>query len=247
MTLAPDLDGLIPIKRFVSALMNKHKDSMDKSHRFVVEQLTIDAITELNQYITSNDKWEKITVNEDRYIDLPNDFVRFADVGMNDGQGRFWPFTRDDSLLTTFTFKNGSENYDILDVKQGRPSGTHGGYGIYGRRGGRNRYYYAYDKRQNRIFFSDVPKENDGEVILKYSTSGVRISGSVLIPRAAKDVLEKMVRYEFENNKNSTPVSKKRELERDMERAISKFRNSEWTMTQLYDTVASQWTQSINR
>lgn len=119
----------------------------------------------------------KVSVSANKIIEMPVDMLQFVDLCISTGDGEFWSFTENRSIVNTTTFTGLTEGLDS-DVGEGvgvaTPRST--GYAV---RGAVNDYNYMLDWEARRIFVDGIDSDT---VVLFYVSSGADVTATTQVP-----------------------------------------------------------------
>jgi hypothetical protein len=234
-----DSTGVITIKEAVLSILNVAERPTSDYKRYT--QMLLEGITELNLYVRSSPKQEKITMTNG-WIDLPSDFIDLISVGVH-LNGQVFTFTRNDKIIITTSEEGGVEYQDELigegvAIDNGQIVGS-------GARGGKNEYYYRWDKRGRRIYVAGFP---DQTVFLTYLSSGVDIDSTTYVERAVLPCLTAYVLWTAMKYKQDVPANQKQMLEHyfHQERRKLRYLNAP-TADQWADKIMSSYKMAVRR
>lgn len=233
-------NALIDINTVVSRYLHKYKLSTDDA--FIYIEHACDCARDFNLYDSGDVVSEKVSVSALGIIELPDDCVGFNGLYIPKN-GELWPFTRKDTIVNTTTTTAGVETQDS-DFGEGVAI-TDPKTDTYGAVGGVNDYYYTIDWKARRIFCEGITSDT---VLLRYTTSGVEISGTTYIPEFVIPMIDAYLlwksSYWIGDRVKERPL-----LERDFEKAELKIRNfiNSMTIEEWQDVLASTTTQTVQR
>lgn len=131
-----------------------------------------------NEVITA-----KVTVNANKWIDMPDDLIGFNDL-LIPINGRFWSFTQQKDIVNTTTFTGLVEGRDE-DEGEGADI-VHSISDGYGARGAVNDYNYTIDWNARRIYVDGIESDT---VVLKYVSSGITVGAETTVPELIVPVI----------------------------------------------------------
>jgi len=166
--------ALIGINEIVSRYLLKYKKTTEDS--FIYLEHASNCVRDFHLYDSPNVVTQKIAVSALGIIEMPSDMVGFNGL-YKFVDGVMWSFTPRDDIAVTTTMVAGVESQDE-DYGEGEAlkdpkTDTYGGVG------GVNDYYYKIDWKARRIFIEGTTSDT---VILKYTTSGVELTGTTYVP-----------------------------------------------------------------
>lgn len=161
---------------------------------YYLVQLVIEGFQDLEMYHLSNVEVVYLYMDAAKTVAVPPDFVDWIKVGIP-LNGKFFALTKDESMLRPGKFPNGAEvgHIDSTAAYFFTDHFHNGRYvsSLYGLPGGINRAYYRYDEENRQFLFSgSIPR---AEIVLEYISSGIKLSGTTIIPRIALPVLQRYV------------------------------------------------------
>ena len=187
-------------------------------------------------------------------VSVPDDFVDWLKVGIPIN-GKLHVLTKDDSILYPRKFTDGkdvgntggsgtSENYWFFTdhFKNGQYVG-----GYYGASGGINTSYYRYDEERRQFVFSGpVPR---AEIVLEYISSGVSLTSSTIIPRAAVAALQSYVMWQRIEYDKRVPLNDKMRKQKLFEEDVEAVRyfTSAPTIDEYRDSLYKSIKQTVKR
>lgn len=194
--------GTTTVRYIVKSILNRIGDYTMRHYKYI-EQLIYEHFTDLNLWHLDNIEVVYLRMSDAKTVDLPPDYVDYIKIGIPIN-GKLKVLTRKDNILLPREFEDGEEvgNTDATETledvaifftshfKNGRYIGS-----LYGIPGGIDQAYYRVDKEKRTIVFSgSVPR---GEIVLEYISSGVKLTGSSVIPRETASVLRNYGLYNF--------------------------------------------------
>jgi len=215
--MSRDTNGFVNIDYAVNQCLVDIEDyDLAQYQRFL--QFAYLGYTDLNLFVTQNVKVAYLRINDNKTVDLPNDFIDYLKIGV-EINGQVWTLTlNDDMLLPRSTDACGETTPPDLRTIGDNVDGTEQpNYGFYfashfrngqyvgesyGIGGGFNMAYFRIDHERRQIAFdSEIP---DGTIILEYKSSGVKADGSTVIPRKVIPALTAYIhwrRLQYNNKK----------------------------------------------
>jgi len=185
----------------------------------------------------------KVTVNANKWIDMPSDMIGFNDLLVLQSNGRFWSCTQQSDIITTTTFTGLVEGRDST-IGEGAAI-TDPKVDTYGGVGGVNDYNYSEDWKTRRIYTEGFGTET---VVLDYMSSGIEATGTTYIPVLIIPMIDAYLlwkeTYWIPN------IAKEREArEKDYNKAELKIRNfiNAMSYNQWRDLLLSITTQTAIR
>lgn len=223
-------------------LMDLDDYSMTRYKKYL--QYAIDGFMDLNLFTMQNIKVAYLTVNANKTVDLPVDFIDYTKIGYDNG-GYVNVLAKNDSLmLTRLTDDCGNttnENTGDCDVDDL----TFPNYGYYfaphyrggqyvgelfgGIGNGKNDGEYRIDRDRRQIAFSsNLTAET---IILEYKSSGIAGDGSTNIPKQCVPALLAYVHWKRKNFNDKVARSEKTALREEYYIEFEKLRNLEFSFT----------------
>jgi hypothetical protein len=190
----PKILGTTTVRYVVKSILNRIQDYTMRHYKYI-EQMIYEHYTDLNLWHLDNVEVVYLRMSDAKTVDLPPDYVDYLKIGVPIN-GKLKVLTRKDNILLPREFEDGEEvgNTDSTEssedaaifftshFKNGRYIGS-----LYGIPGGIDTAYYRIDREKRTIVFSGtVPR---GEIVLEYISSGVKMTGSTVIPREVVSVL----------------------------------------------------------
>jgi hypothetical protein len=219
-------DALLDLNTIVDRYLFKFK--LPTEDAFIYLEHCANCVRDFHLYDSPNVVPAKVTISALGIIEMPSDMVGFNDL-YKFVDGKKWPFTYRDDMITTTTVTGGIEGQDasygegeaLVDPK----SDTYGGVG------GVNDYYYKPDWKERRIFCEGTINDT---AVLEYITSGIEVAGTTYVPEFITPMLDNYMLW-----KSSywipTLIRERESLEKDYTKSELKIRNlinsmsySEW-------------------
>lgn len=186
-----DSSGWITLKHMTQEILFETGRDMDQYKK--VMHYVIKGVRDLNAFHFDNAKTVKVTCNDIGIIDMPDDYVSFLKLSINDG-GLFWSLTRRDDLVRTTTELLGDETLDsAIGEGVSIDTGLADGYKTVG---AKNDYYFTVDEKNTRFIIRPVPLTTR-TFFLQYVSSGVDLDdgNATTIPVKIKEALTYYVLY----------------------------------------------------
>jgi hypothetical protein len=227
----PKTPGVVTMRYVVMSILNRIKDYTMRDYYFYM-QLAIEGYTELNLWHMDNLEVVYLTMNAAKVVSLPADYIDYTKIGIPIN-GKLRVLTRHDKILLPRTFEDGTPvgNADAnqtLDAASLVFFSDHfrGGQfvgGLFGMPGGIDDAYYRIDRERRTIAFSgSVPKS---QIVLEYISSGVKTSGSTMIPRECVPALRTYVLWQAVENDKRTAFNEKERKKRIHEESLCELRD----------------------
>jgi hypothetical protein len=200
-------------------------------------------------------------------VQLPADYIDWLKVGIPiDGKLRV--ITKHDKLLLPRTFYGSiiggvlvpdtgvavgnSDDETDTSLSNGIYFSSHwrnGQFvgGLYGLPGGVDDAYFRFDKENRQVIFSGSTPRS--EIVLEYTSSGLKTDGSSLIPREAVAALRTYILWQKDENDNRVAYNAKERLKREHEEAVEALRSftNAFTKDEYLQMVYSATHQSVKR
>lgn len=178
-----DTSALVELNKVVDDYLLKYKKPFEDAFIYVAH--ACDCVQRFNLYDNNVVVTEKVTINANKWIEMPDSMLGFNDLLVAVSDGRFWSCTEQSDIVTTTTTTLGVEGRDetigegagITDPK----TDTYGGVG------GVNDYYYTIDWNARRIYTEGFDTET---VVLKYVSSGIEVGGTTYVPSLIIPMIE---------------------------------------------------------
>jgi len=201
-----------------------------------------DAVREFNLYHGGEFKMEKMTVDSNKFLEMPDDMIGFNDL-LIPFNGEWWSFSERRKIVNTTTFTGLVEGRDDesgegVEIKH---SLTYG----YGAHGGVNNYNYMIDWRARRIFLDGI---DSGTVVLRYVSSGINLTADTYVSELIVPVIQSYLLWK--ETYFVKGLERERLLrEKDYDKEVLKVRNFTNSMTydQLRDLILSSTTPTPRR
>jgi hypothetical protein len=227
----PKTAGAVTLRYVVMSVLNRIKDYTMRDFYFYM-QLAIEGFTELSLWHLDSVEVVYLTMTEAKVVNLPADFIDWTKIGIPIN-GKLKVLTRHDKILLPRAFEDGTPvgNSDADDTTNAASlvyfadhfrGGQYVG-GLYGMSGGVDDAYYRFDRERRTIAFSGtVPRS---EIVLEYISSGIRTSGSTLIPREAVPALRTYILWQSVENDKITAYNEKERRKRNHEEEVAALRS----------------------
>jgi len=232
--------AMINVETVVSRFLLKYKLSTDDA--FIYTEHCCNAIRDFNLYDSDLPITEKVTVNANKWIDMPSDMIGFIDLVLPIG-GAWWSFTEKREIVNTTTFTGLTEGRDStfgegVDMTQPRSLD-------YGAKGAVNDYYYTIDWSARRIFVNGIESDT---VVLIYTTSGIEASGTTQVPEMITPMLDAYMLWKSSYWRQEL-ARERQMLEKDFTNARLSIRNliNSMSYNQWRDVILGSATQSVQR
>lgn len=235
-----DTNALLTVEQAVTRFLLKYKKPTEDYITYI--ELACNAIRDFSLYHGGDTTAEKMTVDSNKWIDMPDSMIGFNDLCIPI-DGEWWSFTERKAIVNTTTFTGLVEGRDS-DSGEGvaiRDALTSG----YGARGGVNDYNYTIDWKQRRIYLDGI---DSGTVVLIYTTSGISTTASTYISDLLTPVIDSYLLWR-ETYWQKDLVREREMRGKEYEREVLKARNfiNSLTYNQLRDLLLSSATQTAKR
>ena len=243
-----DITGIVNLDYIVNrVLMDLDDYSNTKYLKFL--QYAIDGYTDLQLYTMQNVKVAYLPVNDNKTVDLPNDFIEYTKIGYDAG-GVFRTLGHnEDLMLPRATDDCGNVTNDNADVCATEeliiPGGVFPGSGFYWSPHYRNGQYvgelysgagdehidgrYRLDRDRGQIAFNSAMDADT--IILEYKSSGVNGDGSTNIPRQCAPALIAYVHWQRREYNDKVAGGEKMRLQQRYIVEYEKLRDLEFSFT----------------
>lgn len=238
-----DSDALITIEETVTRFLLKYgKPSTDYTQYM---ELACQCVQDFHLYDSEKVRTEKVSVNANRWIEMPDDMLRFIDLLIYRGNGVFWSFTMRNDMVNTTTFTGlvegrDSDEGEAVDIPDAVTT-------TYGAKGAVNDYNYLLDWTARRVYVDGL--ESD-EVVLKYVSSGISTDATTEIPAFIVPMIDSYLLWrETYWIKDRDVVKEKPLREREYVNEKLKIRNliNSMSYSQWMDVLWGSMTQSPKR
>jgi len=227
MSLAnPKTQGTVTIGYIVASVLNRLRSYSMRDYSFL-EQIVIEGFTELSLWHLNSIEVVYLRMSAAKTVDLPADFVDHLRIGIPIN-GKLQVLTNHDKMLFPRTFEDGKDvgNTDegtgitALYLTDHFSNGQFVG-GLYGV-GGSDQAYYRIDRERRTIIFSgSIPR---AEIVLEYLSSGVKLTGTTIIPREAVPALRAYALWQMIENDNKASMNEKERRKRQYEEQVEALR-----------------------
>jgi hypothetical protein len=197
-------------------------------------KIATDGVRDLNILHTKEGRTTaKLTMDVNLTVPFPDDMIGFVSAGVP-VKGRYWAYTRDDSIL------------DVADRDTSGDDATAGDYGYlwtYGAQGGVNKEgYYKVNYKTRTILFDHIDRT---DVILVYTSSGVNTDEDTYIPVMYEPLLYAYIAYMESLYRNDVPMNAKVMFKENYDIQVNIFNTLQAsTLDEWYDTVYGLMSQS---
>lgn len=244
-----DSQGLIPMSVIVKSAINR--TGMDKRFYEKLLQIGLECFSDLNIFVTSTFRTEKLTVNSVNIAPLPSDYIDYCDIYVI-RHGKKWSLTRNEALAFPRTEDCGEDSNQHPNIEHQH---HHLGYDYdgmlwghqYGTSGGGNFCYYRIDKERRQIVFQG--KILDGVFYLDYVSTGIKMDGRTLVPRECETTIRAYIIWQSSINNPLVPMNQKELNKKEYQDALkwlSAFTHS-FSMVEYKDLLYSTSRQAPKR
>ncbi len=169
-----DRAALISVEEAVTRFLLKNKKP--NTDYVVYLENACDCLREFRLNDSKEARTEKVAVSALGIVEMPDDMIGFKDICVA-RNGEWWSMTLRPDMVNTTTIVAGVETHDSTFGEGVAPLDnlTYS----YAARGAVNDYYYTIDWNARRIFCHGIISDT---VLLKYTSSGVALSGTTYIP-----------------------------------------------------------------
>jgi hypothetical protein len=177
----------------------------------------------------------KSTMDANYIIDLPSDLEELNAVYVPDNNGKFFPLSKDNRIVSTVTGTPPSISRDE-DAGEGVDIYDPGGY-YFSATGGVNiAGYYTVDWQpaNRRILFTNV---ETSDVILDYLSSGVSDTETAYIPGQAIGAIHAYMAYYYNLYRNDVPANKLMVYKDELRIEKQKLRNMRFNIVDFEDWI----------
>jgi hypothetical protein len=232
--------ALINIEQVVSRFMLKYRRSTDDA--FIYTEHAANMYRNFRLYDSDQVETVKVSVNANKWIDLPQDMQTFVDLCIPINGG-WWSFSEHREIVNTTTFTGLVEGRDS-DEGEGADLSTPRTTG-YSAAGGVNDYNYTLDWEARRIYVDGISSDT---VVLMYTSSGIEVTGTTQVP----DMLTPMFdAYLLLKSSYWLPelVRERESLKQDFKEARLSTRNliNSMNFSQWRDVILGNARQSVTR
>lgn len=182
-----NLSGVITLQEIVDNVLNDLKNYSEENYKRYL-QWAIRGALKLNIYhLKDSTRYAKLPVTSINTADLPDDFVDYKKIGLCIN-GKIWTLSRSDNMCMTITEECGEETNTNTKIESFVVDGTYYGLG-----GGYNISNFQIDYVNRRIKLDgNIP---GGYIILEYTSTGIELSGNIILPIIALEALIAWVHF----------------------------------------------------
>lgn len=208
---APAILGIVNVNYVTMSILNRMRE-YSMRHYMYIAQLVIEGYTQLALWHLDTIEVVYLRMSAAKTVDLPNDYVDYVKIGIPIN-GKLKILTHKENILLPRTFADGAPVGNADDE-----SGSSGAIfftdhfrekqfvaGMYGLTGGLDNAYYRIDRESRQIVFSGTIE--NGEVVLEYVSSGIKLSGQTNIPREAVPALQTYVWWQMAEFDRKIPAN----------------------------------------
>jgi len=229
--VTPKTPGLVTIRYIVMSILNRMGDYSLKKYKRLV-QICLEGYGELSLWHINNLEVVYLRMSAAKTVDLPADFVDYTKIGIPIN-GKLKVLTQHNQILLPREFEDGTPvgNTDADDTVDAASlvffsdhfrGGQYVG-GLFGMPGGVDDAYYRIDMENRQIVFSGTVYRS--EIVLEYISTGVKTSGSSLIPREAVPALRTYVQWVAIEDNPRVAANEKERKKRNHEEEIEALRS----------------------
>jgi len=227
---------LISLDGFLKKYLAKRGIDEDEYHRYRI--IVQDGLSDLSIHHMPIVKKTELTVSTTtNTASFPSDYIDYVSLSI-EVDGRWWPITRDDSIVDGTLDNVTAENVGDFEYGQG-----------FAQPGGVNKYYYTVDRENNRFIFNNVTGKT---VVLRYKSTGVEVvaygsTSDVQVPVEAEPSLEAYLRWKVADY-DGEPEGRVFRLQRMYEDEVVKLRRiGEYSIEELRHIMLGTMSQTTNR
>lgn len=225
--------GVITLQAFLKKYFFKMGIDEGEFHRYHV--ILADGLRELAIHHLPIAKTSTLDVDTDsQTADFPDDFIDYVFIAI-EKEGRWWVFTRDDSMVDkTISGITGTTLADLIYV-----------YGP-GSVGGINNRWFQTDYENEKFLFNGVISSD--VVVLKYQSTGVESvaydsTTDVQVPVYAEEAIECYLDWKV-SEKDKAALSERQWKKRQYDDALLMLRN---VHSSTFDEIRDAWAASSNQ
>jgi len=230
--VSPKTAGLVTPRYVVMQVLNRLNDYSLKQYKRLL-QICLEGFTELNLFhINAGLEVMYLHMSLAKTVSLPSDYVNWNKIGIPI-QGKLLVIPNHENILLPRTFDTGeavgnSDDETVSSLSSGvffTPHWKNGAFvgGLYGLPGGVSDAYFRVDKENRQIVFSGSTPRS--EVVLEYTSSGLKLDGTSLIPREAVAALRTYVLWQKDEYDPRVAYNAKERLKREHEEAVEAMRS----------------------
>jgi hypothetical protein len=234
---SPKTPGVVSLRYIIMSVLNLLGD-YSMRHYYRLMQIAISGYKILNLWHLDNIEVVYLEMNSAKVVTLPADFVDWLKIGVPIN-GKLRVLTNHQQILLPRTFPDGTpvgntDADDTVDAASLVYFSDHfrGGQfvgGLYGMSGGVDDAYYRFDREMGTIVFTgSVPRS---QIVLEYISSGVKATGSTMIPIECEPALRTYVLWQMVEFDSRTPYTEKERRKRGHEEEIEALRTFQSVFT----------------
>jgi len=235
-TISPKSAGLVTIRYVVASVLNRMNDYSMKQY-LRLTQIAIEGFSEsLSMYhIGAGSDVVYLHMSVAKTAPLPADYVNWIKVGYPI-EGKLKVISNDNNILLPRTFDDTGEYVgpvygevigadDLSNIVFFSEHWRNGQFvgGLYGLPGGIDTAGFRVDMENRQLVFSGSTPRS--EIVLEYTTSGLKTDGSSLIPREVIPALRTYVLWQKDENDPRVAYNAKERLKRNHEEEIEALRS----------------------
>lgn len=232
--ISPKSSGLVTPRYIVMSVLNRLNTYDFKSYKRLM-QICLEGFSELNLFhISAGLEVIYSHMSLAKTVSLPADYINWNRVGFPIN-GKLRVITNRDNILlpriyddTSAVVGNADEGNEIGSISNGiyfSPHFHNGRYigALYGLPGGIDQAYFRIDIENRQIVFSGSTPRS--EIVLEYTSSGLKTDGSSLIPREAVPALRTYILWAKDENDPRIAYNAKERLKRVHEEEVEALRS----------------------
>jgi hypothetical protein len=233
-TVIPKVAGLVTLRYVVMSTLNRLNDYTLKNYKRFM-QICIECVTEqMSLYHTGiGNEVVYLHMSTAKTVNLPADFVNWSKVGFP-YNGKFRVITNHDGILLPRVFDDTGVavgNTDGALATEGISNAIffsdhfrNGQFigGLYGLPGAIDEAYFRFDMENRQIVFSGETTRS--EIVLEYTSSGLKPDGSSLIPREIVSPVRNYILWQMVEHDPRIAYNERERRKREFEESIEELR-----------------------
>jgi hypothetical protein len=199
--LTPKTAGLVDLTYCVARVQADREDYSDHLTEKAT-QYAINCFTSMNVLGKHTVECDYFTMDANGIVDLSTvtDFIDYVKVAIPI-KGKTWILNKNESILPRRDELDASKAALIFNGESSfsESSNVNYGYqfvnGIFGLGGGFSRSFFRLDREKNQLQFDTMVP--NGEILLEYTSTGLKASGATTIPRSLVDYIVSYIHWQL--------------------------------------------------
>lgn len=239
-TLIPKTPGLVTIRYVIMSVLNRLQDYTLKKYKFLT-QLAIEGFGEEFALYHTGIGAEVVYLHMSvaKTVNLPADFIDWTKLGYPIN-GKLRVITNNNNILLPRVFDDTGDTVGNMDADDSEGISNalffsdhfrNGAFvgGLYGIPGGIDTAYFRFDMERRQIVFSgETPRS---EIVLEYTSTGLKTNGSSLIPREVVAPLRNYVLWHMVESDPRVAYNERERRKREFNESVEALRSFENSFT----------------